>query len=395
MSSMKPFLKYILLAALIAANCPVIAQTVGGSSQGQAAPGQSAKLEKLADGIVVPLKDTFLKVEVYGDNVVRIACAKDRAFFARKSAITEPKRAVKTDWSLKTGNGEAILSTASLQVHVNLATGAVSFFDANGKLILAEKADGRTLTPAEVQGEQTFHVRQQWEPNADESLYGLGQRQIGILDIKGWDLDLWQHNTHVVVPFLVSSRGYGVLWDNLSFTRFGDLREFESIPADRLVDASGQPGGLTTGTFTMANPDQLENARATNEIAVVPNNRGGARRWIAVGGRNRPAYNRRLSIQDLLERPHQNVAGRKGCHRTLAAGLADGERSNQSPADSRASLSHQARIWRRRCDDDGVDVEDPRRRTTARRCGPRLPTARIIILSMARRSTRSSPVTAN
>ena len=73
-------------------------------------------------------------------------------------------------------------------------------------------------------------MRQQWEPNADESLYGLGQRQIGIIDIKGYDLDLWQHNTHVVVPFLVSSRGYGVLWDNLSFTRFGDLREFDADP---------------------------------------------------------------------------------------------------------------------------------------------------------------------
>ena len=233
----------------------------------------AAAPEKLADGIVVPLKDTFLKVQVYGDNVVRIACAKDRAFFARQSVMTEPKRAVKTDWSLKNENGEAILSTAKLQVHVNLATSAVSFFDAKGQPILAEKTDGRTITPAEVQGEKTFHVRQQWEPNADESLYGLGQRQIGIIDIKGWDLDLWQHNTHVVVPFLVSSRGYGVLWDNLSFTRFGDLREFEPIPANCLIDASNQPGGLTTGTFTTTNPDQLEDLHATNDISFISKNR--------------------------------------------------------------------------------------------------------------------------
>ena len=243
---------------------------VTGSSSTQALPNVP---EKLADGIIVPLKDTFLKVEVYGDNIVRIACAKDRAFFARQSVMTEPKQAVKTDWSLKTENGEAVLATARLQVHVNLATGAVSFFDASGKPILAEKADGRTITPAEVQGEQTFHVRQQWEPNADESLYGLGQRQIGILDIKGYDLDLWQHNTHVVVPLLVSSRGYGVLWDNLSFTRFGDLREFEPIPADCLIDASAQPGGLTAGTFTATNSDKLADPLATNKISFVSNSR--------------------------------------------------------------------------------------------------------------------------
>ena len=265
---MRTFFTYSILVTWIAAVGQVPAQTAGEPSP------SPATLEKFADGIVVPVNDTFLKVQVCGDNVVRIACAKDRAFFDRQSVVTEPKRTAKTDWSVKTENGGAILSTARLQVHVKLADGAVSFFDAGGKPILAELPGGRTITPVVVQGEQTFHVRQQWEPNADESLYGLGQRQIGILDIKGWDLDLWQHNTHVVVPLLVSSRGYGVLWDNLSYSRFGDLREFEPIPPDCLVDASGQTGGLTTGTFTPANPDQLENAHPTNQIAISLGSRG-------------------------------------------------------------------------------------------------------------------------
>jgi alpha-D-xyloside xylohydrolase len=156
---------------------------------------------------------------------------------------------------LATDKTVATLSTARLQVRVDLATGAVSFFDASGQPILAEKTGSRAITPAEVQGEKTFHVSQQWEANADESLYGLGQLQFGTVDIKGYDLDLWQHNTCVVVPLLVSSRGYGVFWDNISYTRFGDLRLFEPIPADNLIDATGQPGGLTTGTFTTTEPD--------------------------------------------------------------------------------------------------------------------------------------------
>jgi alpha-D-xyloside xylohydrolase len=261
----------VLFAAILAA----------GLLSTHAAPGAP---EKVADGIVVPLPDTFLKVQVYADNMVRIACAKDRTFFDRQSVVTEPKRAVKTAWSLKTENGEAILATARLQVHVNLDTGAVSFFDATGKPILAETPDGRTITAAEVQGEQTFHVRQQWEPNADESLYGLGQRQIGIIDIKGYDLDLWQHNTHVVVPFLVSSRGYAIFWDNLSHTRFGDLREFEPIPPGSLIDASHQPGGLTAGTFTTDNPDQLEDGHATSQIAISARGRGAASLWTRFQG---------------------------------------------------------------------------------------------------------------
>jgi len=77
---------------------------------------------------------------------------------------------------------------------------------------------------------------QEWLPAADEALYGLGGNQMGLLNLKGYDLDLWQHNGTIVIPFLVSSRGWGVLWDNTSFTRFGDLRQLEPIPAERLMD---------------------------------------------------------------------------------------------------------------------------------------------------------------
>ncbi|HUZ07189.1 MAG TPA: hypothetical protein VMV89_06840, partial [Candidatus Paceibacterota bacterium] len=69
--------------------------------QGQIFAQTAGTPEKLADGIVVPINDTFLKVQFYAPDVVRIACAKDRAFFDRKSVVTEPKTAVKTDWSLK------------------------------------------------------------------------------------------------------------------------------------------------------------------------------------------------------------------------------------------------------------------------------------------------------
>ncbi|HYA79101.1 MAG TPA: TIM-barrel domain-containing protein, partial [Candidatus Nitrosopolaris sp.] len=259
--------------AISAENLPDSNPPAPAESSAKAISRPAAPIQRQSDGIVIPLRDTYLKVEVFADNVIRVVAAKDRAFLDRSTPATEVRQREKTRWKLDTRAGMAIVSTAKLQVHVDLATGAVSFFDAAGKPVLAESAGGRSLTPAEVQREQTFHVRQQWEANADESLYGLGQRQIGILDIKGYDLDLWQHNTHVVVPFLVSSRGYGVLWDNLSFTRFGDLREFTPIPADCLVDVSNQPGGLTTGMFTEANPDELENPHPTSDLSFGTTNR--------------------------------------------------------------------------------------------------------------------------
>jgi len=215
-----------------------------------AAPLVAGPVEKQEDGIVLAVGDGLLKVEVCAENVVRVAFARDGAFFDRKSLVTAPRRCgAGARWELEAGEGASTLKTARLDVRVDHRTGAVSFVDKDGQPILREKPGGRELEAAAVQDEQTFHVRQVWSANDDEVLYGLGQHQLGLMDIKGYDLDLWQHNITAVVPFLVSSRGYGILWDNTSYTRFGDLRPFEPIPAARLVDADGQAGALTGSYF--------------------------------------------------------------------------------------------------------------------------------------------------
>ena len=226
----------------------------------------AAEVEKLPDGIVVAIGGTFLKVELRADNIVRVAAAKDRPFFELSSLAVIPRDAAAPPWQLTTGADAATLTTAKLQVRVDLHTGAVAFLDAAGRPILAEQAGGRTLAPAEVQGEQTFHVGQTWGASADESLYGLGENHLGLMDLKGYDLDLWQHNGTAVIPFLVSSRGYGILWDNPSETRFGDIRPFEPIPAAQLADADGRPGGLT-GTY-FATPDFTQPVASQRDATV-------------------------------------------------------------------------------------------------------------------------------
>ena len=162
-----------------------------------------------------------LRIDVCADDIVRVAFAKDDALFARPSLMAAPKRCTSPTWKLTKTDKAATLATAKLRVTVDLTTGAVAFADAAGRRILAERAGGRSLTPATVMGERTHHVRQQWESQEGERLYGLGQHQQGLVDIKGTDLELRQYNGEIFIPLLVSSRGYGILWDNTSLTRFG------------------------------------------------------------------------------------------------------------------------------------------------------------------------------
>lgn len=255
----------VAAVGLLAGGCA----QMGGPSSG--AGGNSA-IRKLDDGIVVSANGELLKLQVCGPNVIRVLHAKDEKFFSHTSLATEPIEFVGTPFTIQTGSHEVTLATAAIKAHVELASGSVTFFDASGKPILAEK--DRAIVPATVQGEQTTHIQQRWDAHEDESLYGLGQRQQGMLDIKGYDFDLWQRNTNVVIPFLVSSRGYGILWDNPSFSKFGDTRPFEPIPANALIDQSGMRGGLSSGTVAANAPDQIQNPTKTAELERRPGARG-------------------------------------------------------------------------------------------------------------------------
>jgi len=244
-----------------------------GSPQPPACAPPAASVQRTNNGLLVHVGDGFLKLEVCASDVVRVAYAKDQAFFARTSLAAQPKRCQSpqdgAQFDVTQGEGAATLTTSKLRVRVDLASARVSFFDPSGKPILEEKEGGRTVMPAIVQGENTQHVRQEWVPSDDEALYGLGENQVGLLNLKGYDLDLWQHNGTMVIPFLVSSRGWGVLWDNTSFTRFGDLRELEPIPADRLFDASGKRGGLTGAYFSGAAFNHLVGERLDRTIDIA------------------------------------------------------------------------------------------------------------------------------
>ena len=90
------------------------------------APAANVPPEKLSDGIILPVNGMFLRLQVFADNIVRVAAAKDRAFFSRSTPATEVRRQEKTRWKLDTHDGVSTLSTAKLQVRVDLATGAVS-----------------------------------------------------------------------------------------------------------------------------------------------------------------------------------------------------------------------------------------------------------------------------
>jgi alpha-D-xyloside xylohydrolase len=215
-----------------------------------------SQFEKQADGVLFEIKKEkgtdprWIKVQVCAEDIIRVIAAPAKFFSTRPSLMVDKRSWAAVPWWLNEKGDWVEISTSKLIVRVRPKSGAVAFYDAKGKLLLQEKAvGGKIITPAEVMGERTFHIQQLFDSPENEAFYGLGAHQNAVMNYKGHDVDLWQYNIVDVIPFLVSSKNYGILWDNNSHTKFGDIREYQSLSTLTLYGKDGAEGGLTAEYF--------------------------------------------------------------------------------------------------------------------------------------------------
>jgi alpha-D-xyloside xylohydrolase len=210
---------------------------------------EASSYEKSAAGIIVtPAQGAARRVRltVVSPKIVRVTAFPTEEMTLPASLMALPSSAAAPAFDVQEGGGKVVLSTAELAAEVSLSTGRVTFTDRKGRTLASELEGGRSFRRVDVQGKPLYEIRQRFESPADEAFYGLGQHQTGIVNYKGRDVELAQHNMDIAVPFLVSSRNYGILWDNNSITRFGDPREWQPVGKDlKLRDAEGREGALT------------------------------------------------------------------------------------------------------------------------------------------------------
>ncbi len=183
-----------------------------------AAPPAATSFHKTSDGVLLQTPSGILRLQVWSDRVVRVTYGLGKSLPPLKSlsVISQP---VRTRWDLAETADEISLRTDKLTVRIDRATGAVGFYDAAGKPVLEEaRSGGKMLTPARVGGLDTLRSEQAFVFPPDEAIYGLGQHPGAPMNYRGAKLHLQQENRIVAVPVLLSSRGYGMLWDNPAVT---------------------------------------------------------------------------------------------------------------------------------------------------------------------------------
>ena len=195
-----------------------------------------------------------VRLQAETPTIIRVSAVPRWSRFSRaKSLCVVPQKGYKDVVVSKDGRTVS-LSTGVVTATVDRKTGFVCFTDSTGRLILSE--NGRSFSPIEVEGVKGYTVRQTFEPQ-EEGFYGLGQHQADEWDWKGRNEELYQYNTKISVPFVVSSNKYGILWDSYSFCRWGDPRPYAQLGEVFTVrDKNGVHGALT-GTYIPARGEIL------------------------------------------------------------------------------------------------------------------------------------------
>ena len=198
-------------------------------------------------GIVVNSESGIIvRLDVISDEVIQVRATKEKSFSLNPSliAVAGPDKSIV--WQVEEQEGAVLLKTNSISASVTLNGGAVSFFDADGNVIIQEpEIGGKSIDPIVVDGVKGYALHQVWESDDQEAIYGLGQHQAHEMNYKGKNEELFQYNTKVSVPFVVSTNNYGILWDNYSLSRFGDPRPYGQMDQFKLYNNKGEPGGFT------------------------------------------------------------------------------------------------------------------------------------------------------
>ena len=233
-----------------------------------------AQVIKTPEGIIVkprfhhPGQAHEIHIRVIDDHILRIIGVAEGRSPVNNSLMVLDLKKGQASFTTKENENEFRLETAAIELVVDKQSGSITYLDSAGKHLLSEQPFSRQLQPQLFEGAAAYSVKQAFETSGNDAWYGLGQHQDGLMNYKSYQVLLFQNNTEVAVPFLVSRKNYGILWDNNSITQFGDVRPYQPLNALKLFSKNGEQGYITATYSNSKNkPEVVAVERAETSIS--------------------------------------------------------------------------------------------------------------------------------
>lgn len=187
--------------------------------------------QKTTLGVKTKFQALDVEIQFYSPTIVRILKSPKGIAF-KKESLSVIKKPESIKFTTQQKGDLVSLQSKKLKVTIDVKSGKVSFNSLAGSALLSETASGATFTDFNDSGSKTYNVNQEFKLDQDEAIYGLGQQQRGQLSLRNAKINMVQGNVDDYVPFLVSTKGYGLFWDNYSPTIFEDKPESTSFQSE-------------------------------------------------------------------------------------------------------------------------------------------------------------------
>ena len=212
------------------------------------APGSPGASSSIPSPVTVKARNgSVVRLEVLGPRIIRVSTSPDGVFNDRQSLAVVTQEPGHKNVKVRRGLSHVTVSTGALAARVSKADGTVAFHGPGGELLTSSGVPA--FSPIEVEGKRAWSTTQRFSSTPDESFYGLGQHQAGELDHKGRPEELYQYNTKVSVPMVVSTKGYGLMFDAYSQSRWCSPEPYKQLgEVLELYDVNLSAGHLT-GTY--------------------------------------------------------------------------------------------------------------------------------------------------
>lgn len=178
---------------------------------------------KNTDGISFTLDNGLMKVKICADNMVEVKYTELPVFMDKASLVITNEWKTTPDFTVAETATEVTITTAKLNIVVNKLSNSVKYTDLKGNVILSEDdSQSKSMKEATIAGIDTYICSSKFKSPKDESLYGLGCHPEDSLSVnyKGRNQEMAIKYMTGAIPVLLSTKGYGLLWDNYSASNF-------------------------------------------------------------------------------------------------------------------------------------------------------------------------------
>jgi alpha-D-xyloside xylohydrolase len=187
------------------------------------AQAKVVSFKKENDGITCTLDKGVMRVKLCMENMVEVKYTSLPIMPVKHSLVVNNEWRKIPEFTISESIDEITITTGNLKLIINKQNNSIKYTDLKGNLILGEdELNGKTMTAVTIAGIPTYNCTTQFNSPADESLYGLGCHPEDSLSInyKGRNQDLAIKYMTGAIPVLLSTKGYGLMWDNYSASNF-------------------------------------------------------------------------------------------------------------------------------------------------------------------------------